>query len=262
MSRYWNRYGVVLLTNLREFVLAGEDESGSPVKPKPLRLAASAGGFRSKLEKPRAFQRESGKRLSEYLARALAHRAATAEPKDLAWLLGAAGGTSRVHPRDESSLFALLPQAEAAWVADAVADAIEPGPDPGGVLLGVLIVGRLFHDWFVRAVDDPFHKSLGCPQCWPSAACAGVPGVRDPVDRRRATRIRLPCRLRRGRGLACCSRWDPRRCKARWPADPRHRLQEPGVRDPQPGYARRGSAWAHRGMRVRSGRRRHWPRPR
>ena len=87
VSRYWKRYRLVLVTNLRDFVLVGEDEAGRPVKLETLRLAVSAAEFRAKLEKPRTFQRESGKRLGEYLARALAHRAAIAEPRDLAWLL-------------------------------------------------------------------------------------------------------------------------------------------------------------------------------
>ena len=87
VSRYWKRYRMVLVTNLRDFVLVGEDESGRPVKLEALRLAASAVEFRAKLEKPRSFQRESGKRLGEYLARALTHSAAIAEPRDLAWLL-------------------------------------------------------------------------------------------------------------------------------------------------------------------------------
>ncbi len=53
---------MVLVTNLRDFVLIGEDESGRPVKLETLRLVVSAGEFRAKLERPRAFQRESGKR--------------------------------------------------------------------------------------------------------------------------------------------------------------------------------------------------------
>ena len=78
---------MVLTTNLRGFVLVGRDALGCPVKLETLRLAVSASEFRAKLEKPRTFQREAAERLGEYLARALAQRAAIAEPKDLARLL-------------------------------------------------------------------------------------------------------------------------------------------------------------------------------
>ena len=52
----------------------------------------------SRLEKPHAFARDAGARLGEYLARALSHRAAVTEPRDLAWLLAsyARDGLARV----------------------------------------------------------------------------------------------------------------------------------------------------------------------
>ena len=98
VSRYWNRYRLVLVTNLRDFVLVGEDGSGGPARLETFRLAESTGDFRRRLEKPRAFAREVGAGLGEYLARALSHRAALAEPRDLAWLLAsyARDGLARV----------------------------------------------------------------------------------------------------------------------------------------------------------------------
>ena len=98
VSRYWNRYRLVLVTNLRDFVLVGEDGSGRPARLETFRLAESTGDFRRRLEKPRAFAREVGAGLGEYLARALSHRAALAEPRDLAWLLAsyARDGLARV----------------------------------------------------------------------------------------------------------------------------------------------------------------------
>ena len=98
VSRYWNRYGLVLVTNTRDFVLVGEDAEGRPAKLETFRLAESAEEFEQRLETPRAFARDVGAGLAEYLCRALAHRAALAEPKDLAWLLAsyARDGLSRV----------------------------------------------------------------------------------------------------------------------------------------------------------------------
>jgi hypothetical protein len=98
VSRYRDRYGLVLVTNLRSFVLVGADSIGSPTKLETFRLADDADDFWRKVETPRAFARKVGAGLGEYLARALSHRAALAEPKDLAWLLAsyARDGLARV----------------------------------------------------------------------------------------------------------------------------------------------------------------------
>ena len=98
VSRYWDRYRLVLVTNTRDFVLVGEDAAGRALRLETFRLADSAEDFRRKLEKPRAFAREIGAGLGEYLCRALSHRAALAEPKDVAWLLAsyARDGLARV----------------------------------------------------------------------------------------------------------------------------------------------------------------------
>ena len=97
-SRYWGRYRLVLVTNARDFVMLGEDAHGRPATLETLRLAGSESDFLRRLENPRAFARDAGARLGEYLARALSHRATLAEPKDLAWLLAsyARDGLARV----------------------------------------------------------------------------------------------------------------------------------------------------------------------
>ena len=87
VSRYWDRYRLVLVTNTRDFVLVGEDVAGRPAKLETFRLATSAAEFTQRLESPRAFAGEVGTGLGEYLCRALSHRARLVEPKDLAWLL-------------------------------------------------------------------------------------------------------------------------------------------------------------------------------
>ena len=98
VSRYRERYRLVLATNLRDFVLVGEDAEGRPAKLETFRLAENEDAFWQRVEKPRAFARHIGAGLGEYLARALSHGAALAEPKDLAWLLAsyARDGLARV----------------------------------------------------------------------------------------------------------------------------------------------------------------------
>ena len=110
VSRYWNKYRLVLVTNTRDFVLLGEDAAGNPVKLETFRLAQSAEEFESRLEKPRAFAREIGSGLGEYLCRALSHRATLVEPKDLAWLLAsyARDGLARVEAAGDSPSLAAV----------------------------------------------------------------------------------------------------------------------------------------------------------
>ena len=110
VSRYWGRYRLVLVTNLRDFVLVGEDGAGQPTKLETFRLADSADDFWRELEKPRAFAQGAGAGLGEYLARALSHRAALAEPKDLAWLLAsyARDGLARVEAAGDAAALAMV----------------------------------------------------------------------------------------------------------------------------------------------------------
>ena len=117
VNRYWSRYRLVLVTNLREFELVGRNSSGDEVRLEAFRLAETETAFERLLETPRASARKVGAGLGEYLARALSHRAALAEPKDLAWLLAsyARDGLARVETAgDQSSIGAVRSSLEEA----------------------------------------------------------------------------------------------------------------------------------------------------
>ena len=98
VSRYWERYSLVLVTNLREFTLIGPGKSGDETPLESFTLADSEAEFLERLHQPRVFARSVGLRLGEFLSRALMHCAAITEPKDLAWLLAsyARDGLARV----------------------------------------------------------------------------------------------------------------------------------------------------------------------
>ena len=98
VSKYWAQYRLVLVTNYRDFVLLGENAEGRPAMLETFRLAVSADEFESRLEHPRAFAKEKGPALGEYLRRALSHRSTIVEPRDLAGLLAsyARDGLARV----------------------------------------------------------------------------------------------------------------------------------------------------------------------
>ena len=69
VSRYWGRYRLVLVTNLRDFVVVGADGVGGPAKLATFRMADDADDFWRKVETLRAFAREVGAGLGEYVAR-------------------------------------------------------------------------------------------------------------------------------------------------------------------------------------------------
>ncbi|MYA07356.1 MAG: N-6 DNA methylase [Holophagales bacterium] len=104
VNRYWSRYRLVLVTNLREFELVGRRSSGDEVKLETFSLAATEADFERLLERPRASAQKVGRGLGEYLARALSHQAALADPQDLAWLLAsyARDGLERVERAGDS----------------------------------------------------------------------------------------------------------------------------------------------------------------
>ena len=103
VSRYWDRYRLVLVTNLRDFVLVGADETGATRRLETFRLASSSSEFLSRLDKPRAFAKGKGAGLGEYLARVLSHRSTLVEPRDVAWLLAsyARDGLARVEAAED-----------------------------------------------------------------------------------------------------------------------------------------------------------------
>jgi hypothetical protein len=96
VSRYWGKYRQVLVTNLRDFLLVGQDAAGHQVKLEAYRLAASEPEFWQAAAHPRRLAAAHGERFLEYLKRVLLQAAPLAAPKELAWFLASyARGTPR-----------------------------------------------------------------------------------------------------------------------------------------------------------------------
>lgn len=87
VSRYWGKYRQVLVTNLRDFLLIGQDAEGRPVKLESYRLAASEADFWREAAHPRRMATAHGERFTEYLKRVMLQAAPLATPKDVAWFL-------------------------------------------------------------------------------------------------------------------------------------------------------------------------------
>lgn len=87
VSRYWNRYKQVLVTNLRDFVLVGQDVDGRAVKLETHRLADNETAFWAVAATPRKTDQERGERFIEFLHRVMLHAAPLSTPEDVAWFL-------------------------------------------------------------------------------------------------------------------------------------------------------------------------------
>ena len=96
VSRYWQRYRQVLVTNLRDFVFVGEDEDGRPVKLETYRLAGSEKEFWAAAAHPHKTAREQGERFLEYLKRVMVYAAPLASPQDVAWFLASYARDARL----------------------------------------------------------------------------------------------------------------------------------------------------------------------
>lgn len=86
ISKYWDRYKLVLVTNLRDWLLIGE-RSGQRVTLERFTLAVDEASFWELTAHPAKAQTQQGQAFEDFLARVLQHAAPLADPKDLAALL-------------------------------------------------------------------------------------------------------------------------------------------------------------------------------
>ncbi|MCY4331038.1 MAG: N-6 DNA methylase [Cyanobacteria bacterium MAG CAR1_bin_15] len=86
-TKYLNQYGLVLVTNYREFRLIGEDDNGRPVERECFRLADDEPTFWSMAAHPATTARQQGAYFREFLQRVMMHAAPLARSEDIAWLL-------------------------------------------------------------------------------------------------------------------------------------------------------------------------------
>lgn len=87
VSGYAQRYGLVLLTNLREFVLVRLNSGGKTQVVEHYVLAGDEASFWKMTRQTRAAVQQHGARLLEFLKRAMLYQAELTNPKDLAWFL-------------------------------------------------------------------------------------------------------------------------------------------------------------------------------
>ncbi|WP_400765480.1 type ISP restriction/modification enzyme [Methylosinus sporium] len=87
VSKYFGAYRLVIVTNIRDFLIIGEGPNGQPVKLEGFRLAPDAKAFWELVATPKKSAEQIGRAFGEYLKRALTQSVALREPKDVAWFL-------------------------------------------------------------------------------------------------------------------------------------------------------------------------------
>lgn len=104
VSKYWNEYGQVLVTNYRDFVLVGRDIEGKPVKVGSYRMAPDEDAFWVAAAHPHKTAEEQGKRLLDFLKLAALSPATIVDPKDVAWILAYYAREARARGRNLAAL--------------------------------------------------------------------------------------------------------------------------------------------------------------
>ena len=85
---YLGRYGIVIVTNLREFAIVTRGGNGGPQPMEKFSISEKEEEFwQRKVAHPRATAESMGETFVEFLKRACLHNAPLANPKDVAWFL-------------------------------------------------------------------------------------------------------------------------------------------------------------------------------
>lgn len=108
VSRYWDHYRLVLVTNYRSFLLLGQDAAGQPVRLEQFSLADSDPEFWREARHPQKAAKRLGRPFGEYLTRVLGHAAALTEPKDVAWFLASYARDALARVEGQAGLPALV----------------------------------------------------------------------------------------------------------------------------------------------------------
>lgn len=183
--RYWTRYRLVLVTDLREFALLGE-EGGATVVRERYRLADTTPDFWELARHPHKAAAEQGERFEEFVRRVLLHAAPLVDPKDVAWFLAS-------YARDARSRVegAALPALDALRSALEQALGVKFEGEKGEHFFRSTLVQTLFYGVFASWVL--WHRAGGKGRFdWHNAAWS----LHVPMIRALFEQIAVPSKLR------------------------------------------------------------------
>ena len=87
VTKYFERYRLVLVTNYRDFRLIGEDHAGRPTQREFFSLAPDAATFWAAARRPHDLVATQAVRFVEFLRRVLLNAAPLSRPEDIAWFI-------------------------------------------------------------------------------------------------------------------------------------------------------------------------------
>ena len=87
LTKYFDAYGLVLVTNLRAFQLVGRGVDGQATRLEAFKVADTATDFWTLVKTPADSAKTVGLAFIEYLRRAMTQNVALVQPKDVAWFL-------------------------------------------------------------------------------------------------------------------------------------------------------------------------------
>lgn len=106
VARYIARYGLVLVTNLREFIIMGRVD-GQPRQLEAFTIAASAKDFWKAVANPQKLMESIGPSFHEYLIRVLLQAAPLTSPKEVAWFLASYARDAKARIETHADLLGL-----------------------------------------------------------------------------------------------------------------------------------------------------------
>ncbi len=108
VADYLKAYGIVVVTNLRDFMIVKRGPDGRPAERESFALADDERDFwQHKAAHPRATAQQEGRQLIEFLKRACLHAAPLGNPKDVAWFLASYARDALLRVEQQTQLPAL-----------------------------------------------------------------------------------------------------------------------------------------------------------
>ncbi|MEI8167323.1 MAG: N-6 DNA methylase, partial [Chloroflexales bacterium] len=155
VRRYLARYGQVLVTNYREFLLVGRVGVDTPVKLERYSLAPSETAFWQALARPEQLAAAHADGLIGYLQRVMLANAPLADPKDVAWFLASYARDARARVERAGKLPALAALKTALEDALGIAFQAERGEHFFRSTLVQTLFYGLFSAWVLWSKEHP-----------------------------------------------------------------------------------------------------------
>ena len=107
VKRYSDKYGLVLVTNYRDFLLLGRDTHDKPLPMEGFTLAESESAFWRLAAHPQSAAKTMGERFCEYLKRVMLSNSPLSAPQDVAWFLASYARDAKARVENHKDLSAL-----------------------------------------------------------------------------------------------------------------------------------------------------------